>query len=457
MYDLVVIGGGPGGYVSAIRAAQLGLKTAIVEKEELFGGTCLLRGCIPTKIFLNVAKIIKEIKKGRQFGILAEHKLDLNLLQEFKKRVIFKLSKGIENLLKQKGVKVYRGNGFFEDPETLNVCREKIKAKYFLIATGSRISNISGFEIDEKNIISSDSALEIREIPKSIAIIGAGAIGVEFSSIYSTFGSEVHLFEIMPQILPQEDPFSSEELEKNLIREGIKIYKNTKVLSWEKVEDGLLINYEKDGENKNLNVSQILSAVGRAPNTEGLQIEKAGIKKDQKGFIPVNNFYQTENPNIYAIGDVIATPMLAHLASHEGIVAVENIAGEETEEIEYHLVPSCTYSIPELASVGHKLKDMEEQGRTYKIGSFPFTANSKASAMAEGKGKVFFFRDEKTDEILRVSIVGSNATELITEATVSIFSNFTAKDFSKVIHPHPTLSEALQEANLDSLGRVIHL
>lgn len=457
MYDLIVIGGGPGGYVSAIRAAQLGIKTALVEKEELFGGTCLLRGCVPTKIFLNVAKIIKEIKKGRQFGLLSEPKLDLNLLQDFKKRVIFKLSKGIENLLKQKGVEVYRGTGFFEDPETLNVSGEKLKSKYFLIATGSKISNLKGFEIDEKNVISSDGALEIREIPKSIAIIGAGAIGVEFSSIYSTFGSEVHLFEIMPQILPQEDPFSSEELEKNLIREGIKIYKNTKVLGWEKGQDGLIINYEKDGEKKSLNVSQILSAVGRAPNTEGLQIERAGIKKDPKGFIPVNNFYQTENQNIYAIGDVISTPMLAHLASHEGIVAVENIAGEEGEAIDYHLVPSCTYSIPELASVGFKLKDIVEQGRSIKMGSFPFIANSKASAMAEGKGRVFFFRDEKTDEILRVSIVGPNATEIITEATVSIFSNLTAKDFSKIIHPHPTLSEALQEANLDSLGRVIHL
>lgn len=457
MYDLIVIGGGPGGYVSAIRAAQLGLKTAIVEKNELFGGTCLLKGCIPTKIFLNVAKLIKEIKKGKQFGLISEPKLDLNLLQDFKKRVILKLSKGIETLLKQKGVTIYKGLASFENPETLNISGEKVKSKYFLIATGSKISNLKGFEIDEKNIISSDGALEIKEIPKSIAIIGAGAIGVEFASIYSTFGSEVHLFEIMPQILPQEDPFSSEELEKNLIREGIKIYKNTKVLNWEKEEDDLVINFEKDGEKKSLKVSQILSAVGRAPNTEDLQIERAGIKKDQKGFIPVNNFYQTENPEIYAIGDVISTPMLAHLASHEGIVAVENIAGEETEEIDYHLVPSCTYSIPELASVGFKLKDIEEQGRSTKMGSFPFIANSKASAMAEGKGKVFFFRDEKTEEILRVSIVGPNATELITEATVSIFANLTSKDFSKIIHPHPTLSEALQEANLDSIGRVIHL
>lgn len=457
MYDLIVIGGGPGGYVSAIRASQLGFKTAIVEKNELFGGTCLLKGCIPTKIFLNVSKIIKEIKKGKQFGVIAEEKLDLNQLQEFKKRVIFKLSKGIENLLKQRNVSIYKGIASFEDPETLNISGEKLKAKYFLIATGSKISNLKGFEIDEENIISSDKALEIREVPKSIGIIGAGAIGVEFSSIYSTFGSEVHLFEIMPQILPQEDPFSSEELEKNLIREGIKIYKNTRVLNWEKENEGIVINFEKEGERKNLKVSQILSAVGRVPNTEGLQIEKAGLKTDQKGFIPVNKFYQTENPNIYAIGDVIATPMLAHLASHEGIIAVEKIAGEEVEELQYHLVPSCTYSIPELASVGFKLKEIEEQGRSYKIGNFPFIANSKASAMAEGKGKVFFFKDETTEEILRVSIVGPNATELITEATVSIFANLTSSDFSKIIHPHPTLSEALQEANLDSLGRVIHL
>lgn len=457
MFDLIVIGGGPGGYVSAIRAAQLGLKVAIVEKNELFGGTCLLKGCIPTKIFLNVAKILKEIKKGRQFGLLSEPKVDLNLLQEFKKRVILKLSKGIEVLLKQKGVSIFKGFASFEDPETLTVGGEKIKGKYYLIATGSKISNIKGFEIDEENIISSDKALELKEIPKAIAIIGAGAIGVEFSSIFLSFGAEVHLFEIMPQILPMEDNYSAEELEKNLIREGIKIYKNTKVLSWEKIEEGVKLKFEKDGEIKEIIITLILSAVGRLPETEGLNIEKAGIIRDKKGFIPVDKFYKTENPNIYAIGDVIATPMLAHLASHEGIIAVEKIYGEDVDELPYHLVPSCTYSIPELASVGFKLKDLEKQGRSIKVGSFPFIANSKASAMAESKGKVFFFRDEKTDEILRVSIVGGNATELISEATVSIFANLTSTDFSKIIHPHPTLSEALQEANLNALGRVIHL
>lgn len=457
MYDLIVIGGGPGGYVSALRASQLGLKTAIVEKNELFGGTCLLKGCIPTKIFLNTSKIIKEIKKGKQFGLSCEEKLDLNSLQDFKKRVILKISKGIETLLKQKKIDIYKGTGFFEDQETLSVNDQKLKSKYFLIATGSKISNISGFEIDGENIISSDDALEMRQIPKSICIIGAGAIGVEFSSIYSTFGSEVHLFEIMPQILPFEDEYSSEELEKNLIREGIKIYKNTRVLSWEKGEDGINLYFEKDGEKKKINVSLILSAVGRVPNTDGLNIEKLGLRKDKKGFIPVNSKYQTENPNIYAIGDVISTPMLAHLASHEGILAVENISGSDTEELLYHLVPSCTYSIPELASVGYKIKEIEEQGRKYKTGTFPFVANSKASCMAENKGKVFLYKDESTDEILRVSIVGPNATEMISEGTVSIFANLTSYDFAKIIHPHPTLSEALQEANLDALGRVIHL
>lgn len=457
MFDFIIIGGGPGGYVSAIRASQLGLKTAIVEKNELFGGTCLLKGCIPTKIFLNVAKIIKEIKKGKQFGLNADYKLDLNQLLEFKRKVILKLAKGIETLLNRNGVKIYKGTASIEDQETVNIFGEKIKAKYFLIATGSKISSLPNFEIDEENIISSDKALELRQVPKSIAIIGAGAIGVEFSSIFSTFGSEVHLFEIMPQILPQEDLFAAEELEKNLIREGIKIYKNTKVLNWEKISEGLILNYEKDGVKEKLNVSLILSAVGRIPSTEGLNLEKIGIKTDKKGFIPVNEYYQTENKNVFAIGDVISTPMLAHLASHEGILAVEKISGEEVEKLQYHLVPSCTYSIPELASVGFRKKEIEEQGRNYKIGSFPFVANSKASCMAENKGKVFILKDQTTEEILRVSIVGPNATELISEATVSIFSNLTSKDFSMIIHPHPTLSEALQEANLDALGRVIHL
>lgn len=457
MFDLIIIGGGPGGYVSAIRASQLGLKTAIVEKNELFGGTCLLKGCIPTKIFLNIAKIIKEIKKGKQFGLDAEYKLDLNQLQEFKKRVIYKIAKGIETLLIRNGVKIYKGSASFEDHETINISLEKIKAKYFLIATGSKISSLPNFEIDEENIISSDKALELRQVPKSIAIIGAGAIGVEFSSIFSTFGSEVYLFEIMPQILPQEDLWAAEELEKNLIREGIKIYKNTKILNWEKSSNGINLSFEREGEKQNINVSLILSAVGRKPSTDGLNLEKIGIKTDKKGFIPINEYYQTENKNIFAIGDVISTPMLAHLASHEGILAVEKISGEDVEKLQYHLVPSCTYSLPELASVGFRQKQIEEQGRGYKIGSFPFVANSKASAMAENKGKVFILKDQTTEEILRVSIVGPNATELISEATVSIFANLTSKDFSLIIHPHPTLSEALQEANLDALGRVIHL
>ncbi len=457
MYDLIIIGGGPGGYVSAIRAGQLKLKVAIVEKESQFGGTCLLRGCIPTKILLNVVKILKDVKKGKQLGISGELKLDLKLLQEFKKRVITKLSKGIENLLKNNGVEIIRGNATFEDFETILVKGEKIKGKNFIIATGSKISNLAGFEIDEENIISSDKALEMVEIPKSIAIIGAGAIGVEFASIYNGLGSEVYLFEIMPQILPQEDSFSSEELEKCLIREGIKIFKDTRVLSWEKGEGEIILNFEKEGEIKNIKVSLILSAVGRLPKTEEIGLEKLGIKRDPKGFIPVNGSYQTENPNVYAIGDVISTPMLAHLASHEGIKAVEKIAGEDPEEIPYHLVPSCVYSIPELASVGWKLKDLEKQGRSFTIGSFPFVANSKASCLGENQGKVVFIRDEKAKEILRVSIVGPSATELISQGTIALFSNLVSNDFANIIFPHPTLSEALQEANLDSIKRAIHI
>lgn len=456
MFDLLIIGAGPAGYVSAIRASQIGLKCGIIEKEDFFGGTCLLRGCIPTKILLNLSKLLKEIKKGNQFGLYAEPKVDLGQLQNFKKRVITKLSKGIESILKEKGVKIFKGLGSFEDNETVIVNGEKIKAKYFLIATGSKISNLKGFEINEEEIISSDKALSLQEIPQSIAIIGAGAIGVEFSSIFSTLGSEVHLFEIMPQILPSEDPFSAEELEKNLVREGIKIYKNTKVLSWKKTENGVSISYEKDGEVKELVVSKILSAVGRLPNTDLLNLEKAGIRTNEKGFIPVNEYYQTENPSIFAVGDVIETPMLAHLASHEGILAVENISGEKNEKIPSHLIPSCIYSIPELASVGYKLNEIKAAGREFKIGDFPFVANSKASVMAENKGKVFFFKDQTTGEILRVSIVGPNATELITAATISIFTNMTSYDYSNIIHPHPTLSEALQEANLDALSMAIH-
>jgi len=288
-------------------------------------------------------------------------------------------------------------------------------------------------------------------------IIGAGAIGVEFASIYAAFGAEVTLVEVLPRILPIEEPWVSEELEKSLKRRGIKVMAGTRVSEAERIEGGVRASWEREGQKGQTEADFILLAVGRKPATAGLGLEKCGIAPASRGTIPVDEFGRTAVPSIYAIGDVVATPMLAHAASREGEVAVEHLAGLEPHPIPYHLVPSCTYSLPEVASVGMKSKEAEEAGRAVKLGKFPFVANSKASAMGENEGAAFVLRDASTDEVLGVSIVGPHATELIMEAGTALYAGLTSTDLAHIIHPHPTLSEAIAEANLDALGRAIHL
>jgi len=457
MPDLIIIGGGPGGYVAALRARQLGLSTVIVDRKGEFGGTCLWRGCVPTKAFLHVAGFLEETRKARQWGVEAHARLDMEGLQRFKTRVVGKLSKGISLLLEKAGAQMVIGEAVLMDARRVRVDGQVLEGRFILIASGSVPAFLPHLPVDGKCILSSDHALDLAAIPKKVLIIGAGAIGVEFASIFRAFGAEVSLFEILPRVLPVEEPWASEELEKSLKRRGIRIHTATRVTGWAESEAGVKLRFEKDGATAEEEGDFILSAVGRAPATAGIGLEKAHISPTARNTIPVNDYYQTSSPNIYAIGDVLATPMLAHAASHEGIIAVEHMAGLEPRPLNYERVPSCTYSLPEVASVGLKIAEAEAQGRTVKTGMFPFSASSKAAAMAENEGGVLVVRDGLTDELLGATIVGPHATELIMEAGTALHAELTSTDLADLIHPHPTLTEALAEANLDALGRAIHL
>ncbi len=457
MHDLVIIGGGPGGYVAALRARQLGLDTLLVDRRGEFGGTCLWRGCIPTKTFLHVAKYLEETRRAQQWGVKASAELDMGGLLKFKDRVVAKHAKGIGGLLQRRGVAVVVGDAVLLDPRRVQAAGAVHEARHILVAAGSVPASLPGLAIDGRTVLSSDHALSLPAVPKRVVIIGAGAIGVEFASIYAAFGAEVTLVEVLPRILPIEEPWASEELEKSLKRRGVKVLAGTRVVETAPIEGGVRAVWEQEGRRGQTEADFILLAVGRQPATAGLGLEKCGLVLGPRGTVPVDGFGRTAVPSIYAIGDVVATPMLAHTASREGEVAVEHIAGLEPRPIDYALVPSCTYSLPEVASVGMKSKEAGEAGRSVKLGKFPFVANAKASAMGENEGAAFVLRDAATDEVLGITLVGPHATELIMEAGAVLYAGLTSTDLAHMIHPHPTLSEALAEANLDALGRAIHL
>jgi dihydrolipoamide dehydrogenase len=457
MRDLAIIGGGPGGYVAALRARQLGLDTVLFDRRGEFGGTCLWRGCIPTKTFLHIARYLEETKKASQWGVRAQAELDMPGLLRFKDRVVAKLSKGIGGLLQKRGVEVVVGDAVLLDPHRVQAAGAVHEARHVLVAAGSVPAALPGLEIDGRHILSSDHVLALPSVPKRVLIIGAGAIGVEFASVYAAFGAEVTLVEVLPRILPLEEPWVSEEIEKSLKRRGVKVLAGARVAGAEPAEGGVRAAWEKEGTRGQSEADFVLLAVGRKPATAGLGLEKCGVALGPRGTVPVDAFGRTAVPSLYAIGDVTATPMLAHAASREGEVAVEHIAGLEPHPIDYALVPSCTYSLPEAASVGMKSREAEAAGRAVKVGKFPFVANSKASAMGENEGAAFVLRDAGTDEVLGVSLVGPHATELIMEASAALYAGLTSTDIAHIVHPHPTLSEALAEANLDALGRAIHL
>jgi dihydrolipoamide dehydrogenase len=463
-FDVTIIGSGPGGYVAAIRAAQLGLKTAIVEKDKRLGGTCTLRGCIPTKALLMSAHVYEQMQHAEAFGVqAAEIKLAFSDVQKRKDKVVLKNSKGVEFLMKKNKVTLFNGYGRLQLPGSVEVTgeggkKEIIKTKNIIIATGSVVRPIPGFETDGERVVNSDHILELKEVPKSLIVMGAGAVGVEFASVYSRFGCETTIVELMPRLLPLEDEEISKELEKAFRKRGLKSQLDTKLEKLEKTESGIkLTGKTSKGEAVQLEAEMLLVAVGRMPFIEGLGLEGTKIKVE-RGAIQVDEFLRTGEAGVYAIGDVIPTPWLAHLASKEGILAVEQIAGQQNvQPINLRLVPSCTYCDPEVASVGLTEAAARKEGYDVKVAKFPFSASGKARILGEEEGFVKVVSETKYDELLGVHITGPHATELIAEACVAMQLESTAEELGRTMHAHPTISEAIMEAAEGIHGLTIHM
>ncbi len=452
-FDITIIGSGPGGYVAAIRAGQLGLKVAMIEKDTRLGGTCTLRGCIPTKQMLMSAHVYEQMQHAADFGVQATGiTLAFEDVQKRKNKVVLKNTKGIEYLMKKNKVTVFKGTGKLALPGKVEVtsadgAKQTIASKAIIIATGSSVRPIPGFETDGEHVVNSDHILELKEIPKSLIVMGAGAVGCEFASVYSRFGAETTIVELMPRLVPLEDEEVSKELEKSFRKRGIKSQVDTKLEKLEKTETGVRVTGKTSkGEAVSLEAEMLLVAVGRMPYTEGLGLEGTKIQID-RGFIKVDEFQQTTEKGVYAIGDIVPTPQLAHLASKEGIVAVEHIAGDKgVRPINLRLVPNCTYCDPEVASVGLTEAKAKEQGYDVKVGKFPFSASGKARILGEEEGFVKIVAEKKYDEILGVHIIGPHATELIAEACVAMQLESTAEELGRTMHAHPTVSEAVMEA-----------
>ncbi len=463
-YDLIVIGSGPGGYVAAIRAAQLGMSVAVVEKDPKFGGTCLHRGCIPTKALLHTASKLEEIKQAASIGIRVDApELDLDKAHAYKDGVVNKNAKGIEFLFKKNKIQGIQGFGCLVGPHHVEVTSTSdegsqkvvLEGKHILVATGSVPRAIPIAPTDGVKVIDSDHALRLDHVPKSMVVLGAGAVGTEFASIFSAFGSEVTLVEMLPRLLPIEDEEVSAELRRSFRKRKIEVMTDTKLVKVEHNDDGVLLALEREGLATGLAAEVLLVAVGRAPVSSDLGLEELGVVID-RGYIEVNAHMQTAVPHIYAIGDVVNTPWLAHVASSEGILAAEHMAGEEVEGVNYDLVPSCTYCEPEVASVGMTEAQAREQGYEVEIGKFPFSALAKAGILGQTEGFVKIVRDTKYDELLGVHIIGAHATDLIAEACVAMRVESTTEELFRTMHAHPTLSEAVMEAAHAAFGHSIH-
>jgi dihydrolipoamide dehydrogenase len=468
-YDIVILGGGTGGYVAGIRASQLGLKVAIVEKGKL-GGTCLHKGCIPSKALLRSAEVFATAKKGEEFGVLAkEVVLDFTKVQERKTKIIDTLHKGIQHLMKQGKIDVYEGLGrilgpsiFSPMPGTISVEmnngeeNQMLIPKNVVIATGSRPRTLPGLDIDGQYVLSSDEALELEKLPDSIIIVGGGVIGIEWASMMVDFGVEVTVLEYADRIIPTEDLEISKEMQRLMKKKGVKIVTGAKVITETLTKgQGVSIQAEHKGQLKTYSADQLLVSVGRQANVEGIGIENTEIQVES-GFIAVNNSYQTKENHIYAIGDVIGGLQLAHVASHEGIAAVEHISREKIDAIDPTLVSKCIYSNPEVASVGYTEEEAKQKGYKVKVGKFSFRAIGKALVFGEVDGFVKLVVDEETDDLLGVHMIGPHVTDMISEAGLARVLDATPWEIGKTIHPHPTLSEAIGEAALAVQGRAIH-
>lgn len=462
-FDVTIIGSGPGGYVAAIRCAQLGFKTAIIEKSEL-GGTCLNVGCIPSKALLDSSEHYHNaISNFAAHGIEIEKpKVDFAKMIERKKEVVDTNVKGIDYLMNKNKVEVFKGTGSFKDATHLMVTKEdgstqEIESKYIIIATGSYSTELPFAKTDKKRIITSTEALELKEIPKHLLIIGGGVIGLELGSVYKRLGSEVTVIEYMERITPTMDSALSRELAKVLRKQGMKFHTSTKVTEVTNNGDNVSLKAEdKKGEELNLEGDYVLVAVGRSPYTEGLGLENAGIETDERGRVKTNEHLQTNVANVYAIGDVVAGAMLAHKAEDEGVLVAEKLAGQKPH-IDYNLIPGVIYTWPEVAAVGKTEEQLKEAGVKYKVGSFPFRALGRARASMDLDGFVKILADEATDEVLGIHIIGARAADLIAEAVVAMEYRASAEDIARISHAHPTYAEAIKEAAMDATEkRPIH-
>jgi len=460
-FDLIIIGSGPGGYVAGIRAGQLGLKAAVVEKDPKYGGTCGLRGCIPTKALLHTAAVLDEIREANDLGVqVAEPTLDIVKAQERKQKVVDSNAKGIDFLFKKNKVTGLHGVGRITGPHEVEVEGQDGKktygAKFIIIATGSVPRDISIAPADGERILNSDHILELRQVPGSLAVLGAGAVGTEFASIYASFGTKVTLVEMLPRCLPIEDEEVSAELQRALRKRGLDVLTGTTLKSAERTEGGVKLNLE-GGKKNAVEAELLLVAIGRKPVTENLGLEALGVELE-RGYVKVDlATMQTAVPHIYAIGDVINTPWLAHVASSEGILAVEHMAGQTVRPINYDRVPSCTYCEPEVASVGLTEAKARERGYDVQTGKFPLTALAKARILGKTAGFVKVVREKKYDELLGIHIVGAHATDLIAEACVALQMEGTDEELFRTMHAHPTLSEAVMEAAHAAHAQAIHI
>jgi dihydrolipoamide dehydrogenase len=463
-FDVIFLGGGPAGYVGAIRGAQLGLNVAVVEREGL-GGTCVLWGCIPAKALLEAASLATRVKHAAEFGVnVGEVKLDFGVAMKRSRDVSTKNSKGVEFLFKKNKVTWIKGTGTLGAGKSVKVTLADGKAethtatKAVVISTGSRVKGLpqAGLELNKTTVISSDEALVLEKAPKSIAIVGAGAVGCEFADVFSAFGSKVTLIEVMPQILPLEDADAGAEVARSFKKRGIDVMAGAKLTTAKIGKSKVALTVEAGGAKNEIEADVVLVATGRAANVENIGLKDAGVALTDRGFIKINERMETSARGFYAIGDVAGPPMLAHKGEREGMIVAEVIAGAHFHALNYGNIPNCTYCHPEVASIGMTEAQVKEKKIDYKVGKFPFSANGRARTSGETEGFVKIIRDAKYGEILGAHIVGAHATELIHELAVARENEYTVEEIELAIHAHPTLSEAIAEAVLDAMGRVIH-
>ena len=463
-FDVIFIGGGPAGYVGAIRCAQLGLSVAVFEKEKL-GGTCVVIGCIPAKAMLEAAALANRVQHAKDFGVnVGDVSFDYGVAMKRSRSVSDQNVKGVEFLFKKNKITWTRGTARIGGAnavvvKTADGKEEKHEAKKgIVIATGSRVKGLPqvGLELNKKTVISSDEALLLEKAPKSMAVIGAGAVGCELADVFNAFGTEVTLIEVMPNILPLEDAEVSAALARVFTKRGMKVMAGAKIGNVKVGKDSVAMSVESSGAKTELKVDVVLVAAGRAPVVEDVGLKEAGVQLTEQGFIKIDEQFRTSAKNIFAIGDVAGPPMLAHKGSREGVALAERLAGKHAHSVNYGNIPNATYCHPEVASIGLTEQQCKEKKLEYKVGKFPFSANGRARTSGETDGFVKIIRDAKYGEILGAHIIGSHATEIIHELVVARENEYTVEEVDLAVHAHPTLAEAVAEAALDSLGRMIH-